>query len=61
MKEIDKLKSLAENENSETLRLAERALRDCYDALMESGQLEVRPPRSLVNFFKSYECDEDGF
>lgn len=50
--DIEELRSLAIRQDSETLQRAATALSDCYRVLMESGQLEVNPPRSLVDFFK---------
>jgi hypothetical protein len=31
---------------------ATKVIADCYKLLMESGQLELNPPRSLVTFCK---------
>jgi hypothetical protein len=31
---------------------AAKVISDCYKLLMESGQLELNPPRSLVTFCK---------
>ncbi|MFA6043346.1 MAG: hypothetical protein WC718_00050 [Phycisphaerales bacterium] len=56
--DIEELRSLAEG--SPTLQRAETALRDCYRVLMESGQLEVAPPRSLVDFFESQRDTGEG-
>ena len=39
-------------------RAAILALNECYRVLMESGQLEVRPPKALLRVFGDLPADE---
>lgn len=54
MSDLDRLKSMAENQDSELLRKAAVIIQRCHHLLIESGQLEINPPKVLASF-----CKED--